>query len=179
VTSPNPSPDNDLFAAASISAIDIWAVGFMQVNGAVQTLTENRCAPPSVSGVAPNSGSGGTTVVITGSGFSGAVDVQFGGSRAFNFQVDSDTQIRATSPGHRAGTVDITVTVQGTSAQSSADHFTYVERSGVSPASSGEFRTREPPPPSATPATGPASADVAVASRFVARIAVALLDLIH
>ena len=82
---------------------------------------------PTVTGVSPSSGSaaGGTSVVITGGGFTGATVVSFGGTVA-TFTLQSDAQIAATSPAHAAGTVDVTVTTaNGTSATSSADQFTY------------------------------------------------------
>ncbi|WP_354133814.1 IPT/TIG domain-containing protein [Bradyrhizobium sp. S3.9.1] len=85
-------------------------------------------APPTVTSISPTSGpqTGGTTVVITGTNFSGATAVTFGATAATGFAVNSATQITATSPAG-TGTVDITVTtVGGTSATSAADRFTYV-----------------------------------------------------
>jgi hypothetical protein len=84
-------------------------------------------AAPTIAGLSPNTGpaTGGTSVVITGTGFTGAIAVHFDGSAATSFTVNSDTQIAAVSP-VGAGTVDVTVTtVGGTSATSSADQFTY------------------------------------------------------
>ncbi|WP_441259775.1 IPT/TIG domain-containing protein [Bradyrhizobium sp. 521_C7_N1_3] len=84
--------------------------------------------PPTVTSISPTSGpqTGGTTVVITGTNFSGATAVTFGATAATGFAVNSATQITATSPAG-TGTVDITVTtVGGTSATSAADQFTYI-----------------------------------------------------
>ncbi len=84
-------------------------------------------ALPVVTGVSPASGpaAGGTSVVITGSGFTGATSVGFGVTGTPQMTVDSDTQITATSPAG-SGTVDITVvTAAGTSATVAADQFTY------------------------------------------------------
>ena len=80
------------------------------------------------SGIFPPSGStaGGTRVMITGTGFTGATVVDFGTTAATNVEFYSTTQIVATSP---AGTdvVDVTVvTPGGTSQVSSADWFTYI-----------------------------------------------------
>lgn len=86
-------------------------------------------APPTITAVSPGSGpaAGGTTVTISGSGFSGATGVSFGGTAAAAFSVDSSTQITATSPAHSAGTVHVSVTTPfGTSAGGSADQFTFV-----------------------------------------------------
>src|ERR1700730_4049575 len=84
---------------------------------------------PTVSGVAPLSenSSGGTSVVISGSSFTGATAVHFGASAASSFAVSSDTQITATAPASTAGTVDVTVTTStGTSSTSTADSYIYV-----------------------------------------------------
>ncbi len=95
-------------------------------------------APPTVSGISPNLGltSGGTSVIVTGTNFSTATNVNFGLSSA-SFIIDSNTQITATSPANSAGTVDITITTPyGTSTTSSADEFTYGNSptvTGVSP----------------------------------------------
>src|SRR5262249_17126064 len=80
-----------------------------------------------VTNVNPNTGpaSGGTSVTITGTNFSGATAVRFGRNAAGSFTVNSATQITATSPAG-IGTVDVTVTTEaGTSAISSGDRFTY------------------------------------------------------
>ena len=82
---------------------------------------------PTVTNVNPTSGStaGGTSVTITGTNLSTATSVHFGAT-AGAITSHSATQVVATSPAHAAGTVDVTVTTGGgTSATSSADHFTY------------------------------------------------------
>jgi hypothetical protein len=84
---------------------------------------------PTVTAVAPTSGptTGGTSVVITGTNFTGATAVKFGTVAATTFTVNSATQITATAPAQAAATVDVTVTTPGgTSATSSADQYTYV-----------------------------------------------------
>lgn len=98
---------------------------------------------PTVTSVSPNRGlvTGGNRVTITGTGFTGATQVDFGSvSLFFNFTVVSDTQITATVPGNNPdSTVDVTVvTPAGTSAVTPADQFTYVTGTritGISPAS--------------------------------------------
>ena len=93
---------------------------------------------PTVTGISPNTGppSGGTSVTITGTNFSGATAVRFGNTAAASFTVNSATQITATSPAG-IGTVDVTVTTPGgTSATNSADQFTYTSAptvTGISP----------------------------------------------
>jgi Bacterial Ig-like domain (group 3)/IPT/TIG domain/Dockerin type I domain len=105
------------------------------------TLVVTYTAPPTVAGLNPTSGpaSGGTSVVVTGTGFTGATAVSFGGAAATSFMVNSDMQITATDPAG-SGVVDVTVTIPigGTSATSSADKFTYVAAptvTGLSPTS--------------------------------------------
>jgi hypothetical protein len=83
---------------------------------------------PVITSISPSNGSplGGAAVTITGTGFTGATAVAFGGNSAASFTVDSDTQISVTSPAGSAVTVDITVTTPiGTSATSTADQFSY------------------------------------------------------
>jgi len=94
----------------------------------------------SVTSVTPTSGidTGGTTVTITGSDFTGATAVTFGSANAAVFTVDSDTEITATAPYPRSnGTVDVSVTTpDGTSPVTPSDQFTYLPApavTGVSP----------------------------------------------
>ncbi|HEX5761997.1 MAG TPA: IPT/TIG domain-containing protein [Solirubrobacterales bacterium] len=85
-------------------------------------------AAPAVSSLSPSQGpsAGGTEVTITGTGFTGASAVKFGGTNATAFTVEGPTQIKATSPSASAGVADVTVTtVGGTSADTAADDFTY------------------------------------------------------
>ncbi len=84
-------------------------------------------AAPTITSISPTSGptAGGTTVTITGSGFTGATSVDFGSVGATSFNVVSDTQVSAISP-PGTSTVDVTVTTpNGISATSTADKFTY------------------------------------------------------
>ena len=87
-------------------------------------------APPAVTSVSPASGptAGGTTVTITGTGFTGATAVDFGTTPATSFTVVSGTSITATAPAAAGvGTADVTVTTPaGTSGTSAADRYSYV-----------------------------------------------------
>ena len=83
---------------------------------------------PVVTHVAPAKGvpAGGTTVKITGSGFTEASAVHFGPNAATSVTVTSSRSVTAVSPAGSLGTVDITVTSpSGTSPVPPADHFTY------------------------------------------------------
>jgi RHS repeat-associated protein len=98
-------------------------------------LTSAIIPGPQVSGISPSAGAAGTTVTISGSGFTGATAVKFG-SASVTFTVASDSKITATAPAG-TGTVDVTVTGPGgTSLTVSADRFTYTSTpavTGISP----------------------------------------------
>jgi hypothetical protein len=82
---------------------------------------------PVVTSLTPSSGNiaGGTVVTIAGAGFTGATAVSFGGT-AGTITNTTDTSLTVTAPAHAAGTVDVLVTTPlGTSANTSADDFTY------------------------------------------------------
>jgi len=82
---------------------------------------------PSVASVEPDEGpgAGGTRVTITGARFTNPATVDFGGTEAENVDVESPTQISATSP-PGTGTVDVTVTTaEGKSATGPDDRFSY------------------------------------------------------
>ena len=64
--------------------------------------------PPTITSFTPNRGLAGTSVVITGTNFSGATSVKFNGTTA-TFVVNSSTQITATVPtGATTGPVTVT-----------------------------------------------------------------------
>ena len=92
---------------------------------------------PVVSGISPTSGpaTGGTSVDITGTGFTGVTGVKFGGNAA-SFTFVSDTKITATAPAG-SGVADVTVTTAGGTSQTGpGDRFNYIPVvSGISPAS--------------------------------------------
>ena len=99
---------------------------------------------PAITGLDPSTGpaAGGTTVTITGTGFTGATAVEFGtvAIAPEDFTVDSDTQITATSPPHPEGVVHVRVTTPvGESAQTSADEYSFVAQGNLI---STEFGTR-------------------------------------
>jgi hypothetical protein len=84
-------------------------------------------ATPVVLSLTPASGSGGTSVTVAGSGFTGATAVNFGSAAAGGFTVNSDTEIVAQAPPPNvSGSVDVTVTnPDGTSATSASGQFTF------------------------------------------------------
>jgi IPT/TIG domain len=89
---------------------------------------------PIVTSVSPGLGSPGGTITITGTNFTGASAVSFGGTPAASFTVNSNASITATVPAG-TGIVDVTVTnAVGTSGVSASDRFSYAPGvSSVSP----------------------------------------------
>ncbi len=87
-----------------------------------------RYLAPKVASVSVHGGptAGGTAVIVTGSDFVKGSEVRFGTRLATHVTVVSTTRIRATSPVHTAGAVNVTVTIpDGTSSPSPADLFRY------------------------------------------------------
>ena len=83
----------------------------------------------------PNTGpsSGGSHVVITGTGLGSVTAVHFGSTPATTFTVESATEVAATSPPGQ-GAVDVTVTgTGGTSAVSNTDLFYYADVGACAP----------------------------------------------
>ncbi len=114
---------------------------YNQSNHAYLLLASGFTPEPRLTGISPTSGpaGGGTSVALTGTGFTGATGVSFGDAAAASFTVNADTSITAVSPLTSAGTVDVTVTTAGgTSATSANDQFTFIGVpvvSGISPTS--------------------------------------------
>jgi len=99
-------------------------------------LANPRAHNPCCFGTSSLGTAGGTAVTITGSGFTDADDVTFGGVEAASFDVIGDGVIAAVSPPMPAGVWDVTViTPAGTSAFVSADRVTLTAASA--PAVSG------------------------------------------
>ncbi len=104
-------------------------------------------APPAVTGISPTNGpaTGGDTVTVTGSGFTGFTEVLFGTQSSTLLQSESDTELGAqTPPGE--GTVDVqVVTPAGTSAASPASQYTYEADKGADKAASPADAPRRTP----------------------------------
>ena len=105
-------------------------VTISDVGGATRTVTShaNVGPRPVVTKISPIKGThlGGTTVTITGSGFTGATAVKFGTTLGTSLTVISGTKITVKSPAHTAGQVDVTVTTKyATSKTVAADKYTF------------------------------------------------------
>lgn len=106
---------------------------------------------PAISGFSPTSGLAGTSVIITGSNFSGATSVVFRNTTASTFTVNSPTQITAVVPvGALTGTIKVATP------------------NGVGNSTPSVFTVPTPPTISSfTPAEGPVGAQVRINGTFL------------
>ncbi|MGA0568172.1 IPT/TIG domain-containing protein [Rathayibacter sp. KR2-224] len=101
----------------------------------------NAAVPASITSIVPNHGpqTGGTSVTITGSGFTAATGVTFDGVAGTNFTIVDDGHITVTTPVHAPGAVD--VVVQSPNGDSAPGAFTFdpvPSISGLAPTSGPE-----------------------------------------
>ena len=106
---------SDTYLTAVIPAAG--TTGYVTVKAAAGTLSSIPIfkVKPLISSFTPASGTVGTKVTITGSGFIGATKITFGGVKAISYTVNSGTQITAAVP-TGAKTGNIAVTTPGGSA---------------------------------------------------------------
>jgi hypothetical protein len=128
--STSPGTNDNLLSAISCTTTISCAITGDDSTGSLgdnETLIEMP-PPPIVSAVSPDTGltTGGTTVTITGSGFTGATAVAFDTTPAVIDAESGDTSLTVTVPAGSPGTVDVTVTAPGgISAVNQADGYTY------------------------------------------------------
>jgi uncharacterized repeat protein (TIGR01451 family) len=122
-------------AAGSVAVVVTTLAGTATVPGGF--LYVPPTPGPTGTSMAPTSGptAGGTSTIITGTNFTGATSVTFGGVAAASFTVDSATQITAATPAHAAGNVAVVITTPGGSA-SVPGGFTFTAPPGTPTASS-------------------------------------------
>lgn len=117
-------------AAPFGATVQVTTAGGTAGDGSVDDIFNYTPVVPTITSVSPNEQGtiGDSTITITGTGFTSDATVNFGSAGAASgVTVLSLTSLTAVSPPAPAGTVDITVTTSGgTSAVTSADHFTYV-----------------------------------------------------
>lgn len=137
--------------------------GFSTTYFAKFRITGTAITAPTISALSPARGTtgGGTTVTITGTGFTGATGVTVAGVAATSFTVDSDTQITAITPaGASAGDVDVAVTTGG-GTTALASGFRYEVPTPVAapdPGSTPDATTPAVTPPVAVAVASPAAA---------------------
>ncbi|MEU7632873.1 IPT/TIG domain-containing protein, partial [Nocardia sp. NPDC049220] len=107
--------DTQITALAPAGVAGTAQVTVTTAGGTSNGVTYTYVALPALTTIVPNVGpvAGGTTVVITGTGLTGATAVTFGATPATSFTVNSDTQITAVAPAGVAGTAQVTVTTAG------------------------------------------------------------------
>jgi len=113
------------FAPAGTGIVDVTVISAAGSSALVPA--DHFDYAPTVTGVSPGSGkaTGGLTVTLRGTNFSGVTGVEFGTSAASTFTVQSAKKMKAVAP-PGAGTVDVTViTLGGTSPITPSDHFNY------------------------------------------------------
>ena len=98
-------------------------------SGGAFVFAQNSAAIPTVTGVTPSSGPAGTIVSVTGTNFTGATAVLFGGWGTASFTVNNATSITVRAP-RGSGNVDISVVNSaGESTASPGDQFTFLPTS--------------------------------------------------
>jgi hypothetical protein len=151
VATPNPNPPSPLSTTDPLTGNQIYdsaspcpGLGGTGSTAYACVQWANTFTPrPRVTGISPTFGpaAGGTSVTISGDGFTAATSVDFGTTPAASFTINSDTSITAVSATDTSGTspdtLDVTlVSPGGTSFTSSSDQFTsYVQPTitGVNP----------------------------------------------
>uniref|UniRef100_UPI0014614DA4 IPT/TIG domain-containing protein n=1 Tax=Nocardia brevicatena TaxID=37327 RepID=UPI0014614DA4 len=113
-------------AVAPAHSVGTVLVRVTTAGGTSNGVAYTYIAVPALTAIAPNAGpvTGGTTVVLTGTALTAANAVNFGGTPATSFTIDSATQITAVAPAGVAGTVQVTVTTGGGTSNSVG--YTYV-----------------------------------------------------
>lgn len=117
-------------SSAQITAVAPSGTGTVAVTvktpgGSSNSVPYAYAAQPSLTAVSPGQGpsSGGTTVILAGTGLTGATAVTFGSTPATSYTVYSPTQITAVAP---AGSGSVAVTVTGPGGISNSVIYTYV-----------------------------------------------------
>jgi PKD repeat protein/uncharacterized protein YjbI with pentapeptide repeats len=119
-----------------IAIVPAHAAGAVSVNvttpngTAVGTSKYTYVSLPSITSIAPPTGpiDGGNWVNITGANLAGAQEVIFGGTSVSSFSVENSTLIRAMTPDHAAGLVNINITTPNGTSVTGTGKFTYVEQ---------------------------------------------------
>jgi hypothetical protein len=111
--------DTQITATVPVGAVN-GKIKVTTPSGSAASATSFKVTTTTVGGFSPDNGIPGTSVSISGSGFTGASDVTFGGvSVAGGFAVSSDSSITAVVPS-AATTGPVCVTVSGVAACSAA-----------------------------------------------------------
>ncbi len=113
-TAQNSGTAGQLTGVTCVGSTHAWAVGEGAGTGVILAMV----MPPTLIGFTPASGVVGSSMTLSGTGFSGATSVSFNGAAA-TFVVNSDTKITAPVPAG-AASGPITITTPGGTATSAA-----------------------------------------------------------
>jgi hypothetical protein len=106
-----PTSDNRRYYLLSIFSILTFSIATNFAAGFQRKAWGHSGNQLSISGVGPNSGpqTGGTSVTVSGSGFTQSASVTFGGVAAPSVIVVSSTQLQVVTPAHASGTVSVSI----------------------------------------------------------------------
>jgi hypothetical protein len=120
---------------AAITASDVASTGTLSITVANPSPGSTSSAaslpvnnpPPVITSITPLSGllTGGTSTVITGTGFLAGATVSFGGTAATSVTVSSGTSIAAKTPAHAVGAVNVVVTNTDSQSSTLTNGFTF------------------------------------------------------
>ena len=137
----NASGEQAAYSVLTASAAQSYAARFSTSQSWTGLIATFRMGspppPPLIGGFSPTGGIDGTTVVITGTYFTGATAVAFNGVLQTTLTVDSDTQITTTVPSG-ATTGPISIVTGGGTATSTAAFTVDPVITGLSPTSGAE-----------------------------------------
>jgi hypothetical protein len=103
-------------ATAGSTGVGVATLFSSERNGGILIALKRVTTPPTITSFNPTSGCASSTpVVITGTNFTGATAVTFGGTNALSFTVNSATQITATPAAGTTGTIKVTASGTATS----------------------------------------------------------------
>ncbi|MFM2358802.1 MAG: hypothetical protein RLY16_795, partial [Bacteroidota bacterium] len=106
------STSNSNYTTPSISSTTTYYAEARNITtgcvSAARTAVTATVTVPTISNFTPTVGTSGTTVVITGTNFTGASAVRFGGTNASSFVINSATQITAVVGSGTTGAVTVT-----------------------------------------------------------------------
>jgi len=118
-----------LLPLLGLSALSVLAASGCSDSPAAPTPTPTG---PAVRSISPSTGTtfGGTAVTITGQRFAAGATVTIGGAPATNVVVEDASTVKATTPAHAAGSVEVIVT-QSNGASTLPQAFAFVAPSGT------------------------------------------------
>ena len=105
-------PNSHQYRLYPLVVVSILACSVASLAGGSKGKQWGQSGALAISGLGPNSGpsTGGTTITLSGSGFTPSASVAFGGASASSVLYISSTELQAIAPAHAGGTVSVSVT---------------------------------------------------------------------